>query len=140
MKTEQTAIKPADLRVGNIANRKYFNPEPNKENWALEPVVVCAININGFNVKLKNGGNSVVDYLEGIPLTGEWLKKFGLNYLQNACWELGSMRIYNLSDDENSRFRITLAGNELVIINYVHQIQNLFHSLTQKELCLNDSI
>jgi hypothetical protein len=60
--------------------------------------------------------------------------KFGLNYLQNACWECGSLRIYNLSDEEKKRFRISLAGHELCIVNYVHQLQNLYFALTGEEL------
>ena len=74
------------------------------------------------------------DYAEPIALSPEWMEKLGLKYLQNACWEFGSMRIYNLSDEENPRYRITLAGHELCIINYVHQLQNFYHSITFKDL------
>lgn len=74
------------------------------------------------------------DYAEPIQLTPEWLSKFGLLYLQNACWELGSMRVYNLSEDARSRFRISIAGNEITILSYVHQFQNFYHSIAFKEL------
>jgi hypothetical protein len=72
--------------------------------------------------------------LDPVPITPDRLEKFDLKYLQNASWELGSMRIYNLSDEEKSRFRISLAGHELCILNYVHQLQNFYQSITQKEL------
>jgi hypothetical protein len=111
-------MKASELRIGN-----WVHSGITKEDFIIEAHDI--VNISGG---FDNGK------VQPIPLTKEWLLKFGLKYLQNACWELGSMRIYNLSDETTSRFRITLAGHELVIINYVHQLQNLYFALTGEEL------
>lgn len=65
--------------------------------------------------------------------TPEWFDKWGLRYLQNACWEMGSYRIYNISGDR-PRFRVTIAGHEIAIVGYVHRFQNLYFALTGVEL------
>jgi hypothetical protein len=111
-------MKASELRIGNWLY----------SGIAGQNFIASAHDI--MNIFFGHDGGAV----QPIPLTKEWLLKFGLKYLQNACWELGSMRIYNLSDETTSRFRITLAGHELVIINYVHQLQNLYFALTGEEL------
>jgi len=111
----------SELRIGNWVHSGLTDTD----------FIVDAYDIRNISAVFDDGKT------QPIPLTKEWLLKFGLKYLQNACWELGSMRIYNLSDETTSRFRITLAGHELVIINYVHQLQNLYFALTGEELKYN---
>jgi hypothetical protein len=133
-------MKASELRIGN-----YVNDDSEKGL-----MIVSAIKSREYNEWNSGDAYSIVclkagykdSYYEGdfkpIPLTPKWFDKFGLKYLQNACWEFGSMRIYNLSDEEKSRYRITLAGHELCILNYVHQLQNFYHSIKQTELTLSN--
>lgn len=125
-----------DLRLGNLVEYPGWNKDGTKAYF-----IVRDIFWEDGKLALTNGiilPTARLEYIKPIPLNPQWLQRFGLNYLQNACWELGSMRIHNLSDQENSRFRITLAGNELVIVNYVHQFQNFYHAISFKDLEVSD--
>ena len=68
--------------------------------------------------------------VEPIPLTEEWLVKFGFDNLGAYGWGIGYFHI---------RFRnihkfYFLLENRLVRIKYVHQLQNLYFALTNEEL------
>lgn len=74
--------------------------------------------------------------LEPIPLTEEWLFKFGFKFDGHCSWwknELIELTI-DTGEDEYSVFNnngdyITLKG-----IKYVHSLQNLYFALTGEEL------
>lgn len=120
-------MKPQELRIGN---------EVEWDDDSREQVKVLSISYimedDGEITNYFINGGLIDDFLP-IPITPEWLDGRGLRYLQNACWELGSYRIYNVSGDR-PRFRITIAGHEIVVVSYVHQLQNLYFDLTGKEL------
>jgi len=125
-----------DLRLGNLVEYLGWNKDGTSAFFKVRDIFW-----EDDKIVLTNGiiqlPQTRLEYIRPISLTPAWFDKFGLKYLQNACWELGSMRIYNLSDEENTRFRISLAGNELCIINYVHQLQNFHHSITFKDLSVS---
>ena len=68
-----------------------------------------------------------------IPLTKEWLVKFGFE-IYGGHWSNGSIRML---------ISPTVSGGDIILspylgyaleIKHVHQLQNLFYALTQKEL------
>ena len=63
-----------------------------------------------------------------IPLTEEWLRGFGFDYLDNSFWNDG-FRIY-LKDNE---FYI-LTEQKRVYLEFVHSLQNIYFCIEQKEL------
>lgn len=69
-----------------------------------------------------------------IPLTEEWLLRFGF-YRQNNAWNAAepydTFRIWNLPGTEVFSFNDFVFVPE---INYVHQLQNLFFAITLREL------
>lgn len=78
-----------------------------------------------------------------IPLTEEWLLKFGFakvvgisgSYFKGICYvDLKTIGFEN----NKPAFVFRISGNELRYIEYVYQLQNLFHALTGQELELND--
>ena len=78
-------------------------------------------------------------YLEPIPLTKEWLLKFGFKYLSSdkefLRLDYGGI-VFN-SDDSDLFNIVTLnVCSKLIIIKHVHQLQNLYFALTQQELLL----
>jgi len=140
-------IKANELRIENFVNRKYYNPQPSNPEWALEHCKVVAIKENGsITVKLKGGANSVIDYFEPIPLTDEWLEKFGFKnggydflfwYLED--FELSGNDFLNAGESiPEYAFNYYLSSNshKQIVINYVHTLQNLYWSLTGKELTI----
>jgi hypothetical protein len=84
------------------------------------------------------------DSVQPIPLTGEWLVKFGFEY--DKAWEgkvyvkqMGYGAAYYFSLYHNTMFKDIPAGcNEFhtTEIMYVHQLQNLYFALTGEELTI----
>ena len=86
---------------------------------------------------LKHNG---VDLIEPIPLTEEWLLKFGFekdfegdvykNVNSNSflCWQNNRVE---LLDDENNKC--------MAYCDHVHQLQNLYFALTGEELTLTET-
>jgi hypothetical protein len=75
-----------------------------------------------------------------IPITEEWLLKFNPSACANAAYlfesEIGGVWIekfiddkYYLTDDEANML-------SFIEIKYVHQLQNIYHSLTGEELAI----
>ncbi len=87
------------------------------------------------------------DYIKPIPLTEEWLLKFGFirhhyDYANDVIY------IKNIADNEidNAEFEWGVYPNELgsgiqiknrKSLKYVHEIQNLYFALTGEELSVN---
>lgn len=78
-------------------------------NWAYHQGAEMELNVKRFEYAVCK--ERCVG-LKPIPLTEEWLSRFGLN--------------------DNQHTRITIPRN----IKYVHQLQNLFFALTGEELVL----
>lgn len=83
--------------------------------------------------------NTIRDYPEwfkGIPLTEEWLLKFGLEerYVKNEwSWHLNKWNSYTEIRKTEGGFKFLDGYPE---IKYVHQLQNIYFALTGEELML----
>ena len=116
-----------ELRIGNHA--KHF------ENGIVLTV--------GRTVAFKTPTNTIrvdVDDLEPIPLTEEWLLKLGFKKKKQAgrlydYYYIKDGLYYSAIDFHNWVYK----NNSLegVKIKYIHQLQNLYHALTNEELTLN---
>jgi len=75
-----------------------------------------------------------LENIEPIPLTEEWLLKFGFEIKQgrfgNEYW--GKINLYTSSDKKI----VFCFDGYLKGIKYVHQLQNLYFALTGNELTL----
>ena len=98
-----------------------------------------------FGVDLKQVESITKDKIlidfHPIPLTEEWLLKFGFEYHHKII----SRRFYNIGNlfaevggDGRTAIYGTLAGELMCFVNYVHQLQNLYFALTGEELILKD--
>jgi hypothetical protein len=81
--------------------------------------------------------------LEPILITEEWLFKFGFKdrsgTLKNKMSygiEIGKMEIAWYRQDNKTRFQTIENGFILKYVNYVHELQNLYFSLTGEELII----
>ena len=78
------------------------------------------------------------DEIEPIPLTEEWLLKFGFKKRKNRHlfhWE--NKIVVSEYKDEFENFFYPKTGYDIRFSNeikYVHQLQNLYFALTQEEL------
>ena len=140
-------IKANELRLGNLVlfNGKQKKITPNdityQEYW---------LNRKGTNT------NKPEETIQPIPLTEDWLLKFGFelnesieedddNFHYKALWlSIPNKYTFEMSkfigDDNRVREdekNIELGDNPLPHIKHVHQLQNLYFALTGEELTIN---
>ena len=118
-------MKATELRIGNIV----WQGEQYKES------IVTSYELNQFS-NYNRGVTHLAEYYKEwkpIPLTEEWLVKFGFKYIGSAptlgineSWNRGNIRIEQLQSKE-----LVFHGLQ---IKYVHSLQNLYFALTGKEL------
>jgi len=70
---------------------------------------------------------NIDDNYEKIPLTEQWLLKFGFENEKENHFNIGWFSIWKCND-------IFLCDKNGVIIKTVHQLQNLYFSIYQREL------
>jgi len=120
-------IKASDLRIGNLIwdseENKYFEVEQLKKYVGSE---IWVFYRNG-SIKCKE--------VEPIPLTEEWLLKFGFE--KNSYWYKDDNLIRFVFDD-NGWLHCSIGDNDKGIlynkIKFVHQLQNLYFALNNEEL------
>jgi hypothetical protein len=106
-------MKSKDLRIGNLV----LNTKGN----------VDVINLEALSYISKETYHQV----NPIPLTEEWLLKFGFDKI-GRNFELKKVAIWHNVNTEIYFFRFGL-GFE-THINSIHQLQNLYFALTNEEL------
>ena len=146
-------MKTIELRIGNfvtVDNPKYH---PQLKGVLLRVTGLHERSINGAietSVNLEHSVKSMVEYqtyslfieyIKPIPLTEKWLLDFGFK-VKGDFYDKGQLSILlaNLKDNHpNGR----VYYNSLAIVQsqpkYVHQLQNLYFALTQKELILKEN-
>jgi len=136
-------MKANEFRIGNLVER---------DGNILEVIRVAKDGIVNYDLVRKSQGMHVNSgNVIPIPLTEEWLLKFGFEKIDrriNETYEkdLGAFyfQIILMNDDKsyNVRFSNDTFKEEgdrvgLGLIYYVHQLQNLFFVLTGEELKIN---
>lgn len=120
-------MKPEELRIGNLMDFKVSN---GKEFFHCSKGKVSSINKDHIyinEIKIPS-----YKHLEPIELTEEWLKKLGFDSLGKYGYGIG---IFHIIKDEHlpDKFNFPI-NNKVVYVTHVHQLQNLYFSLTGKEL------
>lgn len=133
-----------DLRIGNYVGRKYWNINP-KTNLKTKEYQSCRIVSLGLDKILTTESLSRNKYIksdynliEPIPLTEEWLKKISPSFIDlgnlilridrfKFIWKF-SYKYWYVVDD--------ISGVYISKIEFVHELQNLYHALTGEELTI----
>jgi len=120
-------MKSNELRIGNLVYDK-------------QTARVITITISW----MKQAG----DRLKPIPLTKEWLKRFGFEQ-QGSYFDVNGINIDVAITKTDVKFGVSIdegldyfyfeyerkgLGEQIVKINHVHQLQNLYFALTGEEL------
>lgn len=112
-------MKKNELRIGN-----YIRGKSDPEKRISPAGIVC---IEGS------------DLFEGVPLTEEWLIKFGFerqpfDHENNKDYKLGN--IFIQEHTEVNDFICCNTSPDFIKIEHVHQLQNLYFVLTGEELTI----
>ena len=116
-------LQANELRIGNYVRNKIT-----KRIDAVEAISPDKEIVPGYSPP------ATIDFFEPIPLTEEWLKRLGLEY-NGAYWECEWC--YFELDYYKDHFINGVNAceyNHGIEIKYVHQLQNLYFSLTGQEL------
>ncbi|AZB01273.1 hypothetical protein EG359_17365 [Chryseobacterium joostei] len=137
-------IAPQELRIGNwiydddgiLCKIIGFQPFEHSIRCDEEEGCLILIDIYRPDSTISSGWQCDSNTVKPIDLTEEWLIKFGFT---RQPWGLVIGKI--LFKDKNHECKeLTLeVGNGFrTTVTYVHQLQNLFHSLTGEELTIKE--
>ena len=142
-------MKVRELRIGNYISGIYINGDCSEydsyeENEELCKVVgIDSVGFSEYNIwvdGLEKSGIENYDSFEPIPITEEWLLKFGFefNVLTNRS-ELDDWR-FDITKPANYDGFLLCEGSTAITdrIKYVHQLQNLYFAFTGEELVLSE--
>ena len=115
-------MKAQELRIGNLINDKVTSVK-GQVSWEILRIIEDKENHT----------------YEPIPLTEEWLVKFGLTSVTNHgtlftnYWNKECDCSVDIVNNEVFEYRLNGRKRTLSLM-YVHQLQNLYFALTNKEL------
>ena len=76
-----------------------------------------------------------------IPLTEEWLERFGFEKVADNCWLNNKTAFYVDKRESHIRkgfvYYLKEDSNDFIPIDNLHQLQNLYFALTGEELTQN---
>lgn len=137
----------SELRIGSIVADEFYDT-------FNRVIVVESINDKGINLEIQNSNDYpemqshwiepyyTFDQLRGIPVSEEWLLKFGFEKKEEVTWSFGYEKKYNVYRLDELTYNGVQAAwwfNGLLKKQpeYVHQLQNLYFALTGTELELS---
>ena len=106
-----------ELRIGNLIEQGVIEIMSENAVWINEKLLL-------------------IDEIQSIPLTEEWLVKFGFEKSKYEYFTKFAgnnvMTIFIFQE----RIKVDIVNQFICNIHYVHQLQNLYFALTKKELTL----
>lgn len=142
-------VEAKDLRIGNIVGRKYFNPNPKNPKQEIEPCyVVGLLDLARVSLDLKGRDVLKCDYelLEPIPLTKEWIIKFGFSdkgykdgYIAKDFGSGGIILDFVLTKpfvkgEWQKHYAFDFSEHRFVQFEFVHELQNFFYCAAREDL------
>ena len=119
-----------ELRIGNYI--KFHNTITKVEGFSIWDNLIQSDNFAERELK---------DF-EPIPLTEEWLLKFGIDFTSEKEWYQLTFTIKGLLFETASSmegFTYNLCFDNMINIKYVHQLQNIYFCLCGEELTIKEN-
>jgi hypothetical protein len=133
-------MKTNELRIGNLL---YHEEDIIKSAYTVEAILKDSVLVKQDNEEIKIG------LLQPIPLTEEWLLKFSFrNKVKESEYYIvidklsvsnGLFICYDIVDKSCSIGQLRHFSHQFGEYKYVHQLQNLYFTLTNEELIYNHS-
>jgi hypothetical protein len=118
-------MKASELRIGNWVNN---NPRDG---------VITVFSNDKCVIRHKAGiDRAFIEKLEPIPLTEEWLLKFGFKKNDNNQFILMEGSVDILFNKDLNGWTCDGINFSINMTEYVHQLQNLYFALTGEELII----
>lgn len=129
-------INKNELRIGNYVNGELYETG-------------CSVTVRQYKIKSlgekiavlqDRKTQSVLSYqdIQPIPLTSEWLLKFGCKYSENyKGWQVLYSSGLRLIDYAQCR-QVFIDSSTHTELRYVHQFQNFIYALTGEELTIQE--
>lgn len=116
-------MKSQELRIGNWVNK----------DLSVDDMVTIQVGIGDLL------SNEVIENLYPIPLTEEWLAKFGLGpniWFCDSSYYIFKDSHFEIHKEWSIKVRNVTHTTEIEFgfFKYVHQLQNLYYALTGEEL------
>lgn len=156
-------MKASELRIGNLVMIKNdLLPETNGEIYSVyginerydkefpDSTSTVSLRHESRNTIYIRTYSQFDEFVEPIPLTKEWLLKFGFGkkeYPSGVVWHIGFNNLthgylFDLVWLESPELinapNLPFYKNGRYTIYYVHQLQNLYFALTGEELTLSE--
>lgn len=151
-------MKASELRVGNFLFDSVedigviqVTEIKNMVDNRIGNMSICYYGVNGgystTSLEENSNNNEIDDYMiQPIPLTEEWLLKFGFKEYKDFGHKTGCFDYINFGFSyliDTKKIRIMHKGNNMSHIlqnevHYVHQLQNLYFALTGEELKIKE--
>jgi hypothetical protein len=134
-------MDPRELRIGNLVTDEFYDT-------FSKTIEVESINEKGINLEIENSDDYpemqrhwiepyyTFEQLRGIPLTCEWLMRFGYQEYYRSEWQIKYEKpdvLLHLMVKEN-RTMAFVQGTYVKDIKDIHDFQNLYFTLKGEEL------
>ena len=121
-------MKTKELRLGNLVTTDYMTGS------AFEVTAIHTGRIYFQSIAENFQSDTIPIYIKPIPLTEEWLLKFGF-FKKARCYFL--YKDLKITVCDGKFYFFTFHFN--VELKYVHQLQNLYFALTGEELTIKET-
>lgn len=135
-------MKAIELRLGNFIYKESEYEFENGINQIISVLEFECVSTRPLNCHVKHH-NVNISNLKPIPLTEEWLLKFGFSREVKVGSEMGTdgveFRVYHfdvLTFNTNHGWWYKVQRINDTPLEYVHQLQNLYFALKGEELTL----
>ena len=135
-------MKTNDLRIGNYIYGNYYGNEDEEKTEKCKVLGIDSVGFSEYPIwveGLEETGIETYMGFEPIPLTEEWLLKFGgikdvegVAYIK--LYKGYDLRLYIVANGVQETKGISTPFSNFTHIKHVHQLQNLYHALTGEEL------
>ena len=121
-------MKSNELRIGNLIEYRISDRFDKRKEW-WEVSEIDADDIHWLSKVMPEDED-----FKAIPLTEEWLLKFGFEKEYGAFKLKGLKCWLTKYTSEPNLYSVNIGNIKLSTLKYVHELQNLYFALTGSEL------